>query len=94
MFYDSDTVTSYGMKILWFASKSFILKVDGFYFCKTNFMLDVMVIVWYHKRGKIHWAKHSRFQPYEVYRRNNFVVHWPPVFITYLKLKLDGKLSQ
>ena len=26
----------------------------------------------YRKRGKIRWAKHSRFQPYEVFRGNTF----------------------
>ena len=47
------------------------------------------------KRGKIRWAKHSRFQPYKVFHGNTFAVHWPldrpPVFITYLKLKIHGK---
>ena len=38
----------------------------------------------YRKHGKIRWAKHSRFQPYEVFRRNIYAMHWPPVFITYL----------
>ena len=38
----------------------------------------------YRKRGKIRWAKHLRFQPYEVFRGNTFTVHWPPVFITYV----------
>ena len=47
----------------------------------------------YSKRGKIRWAKHSRFQPYEIFRENTVAVHWPPVFITYLKLKIHGKLS-
>ena len=35
----------------------------------------------YRRRGKIRWAKHSRFQLYEVFRGNTFAVHWPPVFI-------------
>ena len=25
--------------------------------------------------------KHSRFQPYEIFRKNTFAVQWPPVFI-------------
>ena len=37
--------------------------------------------------GKIRWAKHLRFQPYEVFRRNTFAVHWPLVFITLPKAK-------
>ena len=41
--------------------------------------------VWpYNPPGKICWAKHSQFQPIEVFRGNSFAVHWPPVFITYL----------
>ena len=35
----------------------------------------------YHKHGKIHWAKHSRFKPYKIFRENTFVVPWPAVFI-------------
>ena len=31
--------------------------------------------------GKIHWAKHSRFQPYEVFCGNIFTVPWPAVII-------------
>ena len=42
------------------------------------------IIAVYHKRGKIRWAKHLQFQPYEVFRGNTFMVHWPPLFITYL----------
>ena len=53
---------------------------------KSHTHLDV-----YHKRGKIRWAKHSWFQPYEVFRGNNFAVHWPPVFIVYLQLKIHRK---
>ena len=34
----------------------------------------------YCRRGKIHWAKHSWLQLYEVFHGNIFVVHWPPVF--------------
>ena len=45
----------------------------------------------YRKQGKIHWAKHSQFQLYEVFRGNTFAVHWSSVFITYLKLKIHGK---
>ena len=49
----------------------------------------------YRRRGKIRWAKHSRFQPYEVFRRNTFAVHCPPVFITYsnlpIAIKFHGK---
>ena len=45
----------------------------------------------YHKRGKIRWAKHSWFQPYEVFCGNTFTMHWPPVFITYLKLIIHRK---
>ena len=37
----------------------------------------------YRRRGKIRWAKHSWFQPYEDIRGSTFAVHWPPVFITY-----------
>ena len=55
--------------------------------------LDIKLAIFelYHKRGKIHWVKNSWFQPYEVFRGNTFVVHCPPVFITYLKLKIHGK---
>ena len=35
----------------------------------------------YLKRGKIPWAKHSCFQPYEVFHGNTFTVPWPAVFI-------------
>ena len=35
----------------------------------------------YRKHGKIHWAKHSWFQPYEVFCGNTFTVPWPAVFI-------------
>ena len=35
----------------------------------------------YRKRGKIRWEKHSRFQPYEVFRGNTLVEPWPAVFI-------------
>ena len=49
------------------------------------------IIAVYHKRGKIHWAKHLQFQPYEVFHRNTFAVHWQPVFIIYLWLKIHGK---
>ena len=45
----------------------------------------------YRKRGENLWAKHSRCQPYEVFRGNIFAVHWPPVFITYLKLNIHRK---
>ena len=45
----------------------------------------------YHKHGKIRWAKHLSFQPYEVFCRSNFAVHWPLVFIAYLYLKIHGK---
>ena len=41
----------------------------------------------YRRRGRIRWAKHSRFQPYEIFRGNTFAVYWPPVFITYLLAK-------
>ena len=51
----------------------------------------------YHRRGKIRWDKHSRFQPYEAFRRNTFAVHWPPVLITYsnlpIAIKFHGKTS-
>ena len=43
------------------------------YNCNLN--SDTMLI--YHKHGKIHWAKHSRFSPYEVFHGNT--VHWPAV---------------
>ena len=42
------------------------------------------VAINYHRRVKIRWAKYSWFQPYEVFRGNTFVVHWPLVFIVYL----------
>ena len=45
----------------------------------------------YRKCVKIRWAKHSWFQPYEVFCENAFAVHWPPVFIVYLYLKIHGK---
>ena len=48
-----------------------------------TFVTLVCFIV-YRRRGKIRWAKHSQFQPYEVLRGNTFMVQWPPVFITYL----------
>ena len=35
----------------------------------------------YRKRGKIRRAKHSRFQPCEVFRGNTSAVHWASVFI-------------
>ena len=44
---------------------------------------DCFAII-YRRRGKIHWAKHPWFQHYEIFHGNTFVVHWPPVFITYL----------
>ena len=53
--------------------------------------LSYELSVAYRKRGKIRWAKHSWFQPYKVFCRNTFVVHWPPVFIIYLQLKIHGK---
>ena len=39
-----------------------------------------IAIASYHRRGKIRWAKHSRFQPYEVLRGNTFAVPGPAVF--------------
>ena len=42
------------------------------------------IIAVYRKHGKIHWAKHLQFQPYEVFHGNTFAVRWPPVFIIYL----------
>ena len=39
------------------------------------------IAMWYCKWGKIRWAKHLRFQPYEVFHGNTFVVPWPAVFI-------------
>ena len=38
----------------------------------------------YRERGKICWAEHLQFQPYEFFCRNTFTVHWPPVCIIYL----------
>ena len=35
----------------------------------------------YRKWGKVHWDKHSQFQPYEVFHGNIFEVPWPSVFI-------------
>ena len=37
-------------------------------------------VVLYHKQGKIHWAKHSWFHPYEVFHGNTFTVPWPAVY--------------
>ena len=42
------------------------------------------IIPAYRRHGKIRWAKHSWFQPYEDFCGNTFAVHWPPVFITYV----------
>ena len=58
---------------------------------RYNIIVFPWLLFMYRRRGKIRWAKHSWFQRYEVFRRNTFVVHWPPVFITYLKLKIHGK---
>ena len=57
------------------------------YYIRTYYV-DIM---YYRKRGKIRWAKHSRFQPYEVFHGNTFAVQWPPVFITYVELKIHRK---
>ena len=46
--------------------------------------MKIFIVTTYRKRGKIRWAKHSRFQPYEVFRGNTFAVQWSPVFITYV----------
>ena len=54
---------------------------------KVTVKLCPLKITAHHKWGKIHWAKYSWFQPCEVFYGNTFVVHWPPVFITYLKAK-------
>ena len=35
----------------------------------------------YHKHGKICWAKHSWFRPYNVFCGNTFEFLWPVVFI-------------
>ena len=43
------------------------------------------------KRGKIRLAKHSWFQPYEVFCRNTFAVPWPEVFVTWLYLNIHRK---
>ena len=43
--------------------------------------LLVILPCFYRKRGNICWAKHSRFQPYEVILGNTFVVPLPAVFI-------------
>ena len=42
---------------------------------------NYFAIAIYHKRAKIRWAKHSQFQPYEVFRGNTFVMPWLAVFI-------------
>ena len=47
-----------------------------------NIANTCILTVLYRRRGKIRWAKHSQFQPYEVFHGNTFTVHWPPVFIT------------
>ena len=70
--------------------------MPGHIFC---FSLSILSInsysysnrIMYHKYEKIHWAKHLRFQPYVVFCRNNFAVHWPLVFIAYLYLTIYGK---
>ena len=41
------------------------------------------------KCGNIHYAKYSRFQPYEVFCGNTFAVPWPAVFVIYV---FTGKL--
>ena len=57
----------------------------------SNHIACVIILLQYHRRAMICWAKHSRFQPYEVFCGNTFTVHWPPVFITYIQLKIHGK---
>ena len=51
------------------------------YVSHTIIIVMVKLLVVYHKRGKIRWAKHSQFQPYGVFQGNTFVVPWPAVFI-------------
>ena len=45
----------------------------------------------YREWGKIHWAKHLWFQPYEVFCGNTFVVPWPAVLIIQLWLSIHRK---
>ena len=45
----------------------------------------------YHKCGKIRWTEHLQFQPYEIFRGYTFTVHWPPLFIIYLQVKIHVK---
>ena len=40
----------------------------------------------YRRRGKIHWAKHSRFQPYEVFHRNTFAASALATSVYYLPI--------
>ena len=35
----------------------------------------------YHRRGKIHWTKYSRFQHHQSFHRNTFPLPWPYMFI-------------
>ena len=35
----------------------------------------------YCRRGKIRWAKRSRFQPHSSFRENTFTLPWPEVLI-------------
>ena len=54
-----------------------VLVPDGLYITSTRFAV-------YHKWKKIRQAKLLRFQPYEDFHGNIFMVHWEPVFIPYL----------
>ena len=44
-------------------------------------LVNIATTLLYHKHVKIRWAKHSQFQPYELFHGNTFVVPWLAVFI-------------
>ena len=68
-----------------------IISIHILYFSKYSLR---QACAYYCKCRKILWAKHSQFQPYQVFFRNTFIVHWQPVFIIYLQLIIHRKLSQ
>ena len=44
-------------------------------------LLNIATTLLYYKRANIRWAKHSQFQPYEIFHDNTFVMPWLAVFI-------------
>ena len=60
---------------------------------QINYRKPQLIAKAYRVRGKIRWAKHSWFQPYEAFPRNTFAVPWPEVFIIWVKLNIHGKVS-